>query len=272
MPSRTFSNISRAVSVTTEVSRPKRRDTSLYYANSRVELFARDGKFDKTIPLPSTTPAADIAFNGQGRLFVLSYADSVLELPTQDGEKIVDIPVVPRISPVELVADGTDLWVAGQGPLLYKVFQESGPVPPEKQVSGEQAGVPPGAVPAGLVAFQTSRQDRTSASLVITDLATGSTIEVPVNSPDLPPARARVLGYDAAGNLYAMVLIYEEHWTGTVSWCFIGVSPDGEYLGQLRLPWDDWAGGSWAVTPGGKILELRSTAAGIVLTEYALKR
>ena len=103
----------------------------------------------------------------------------------------------------------------------------------------------------------------------------GSSTIGPVGSttlPDLPLARARALGHDAAGNLYAMVLIYREHREGTVSWCFIGVSPEGEYLGQLRLPWEDWAGGSWTVTPSGKILELRSTEGGVVLTEYALRR
>ena len=60
----------------------------LDYANSRVELFSRDGAFGAVIPLPSTTAFADISFNVQGRLFVLSYADLVLELPTQDEAKI----------------------------------------------------------------------------------------------------------------------------------------------------------------------------------------
>ena len=162
--------------------------------------------------------------------------------------------------------------MVGQGPLIYKVFDESGSISPEKQLKGGQAGIPPGAVPVGSLAFEAYRHSSASASLTITQRATGSYLEVPVGSSDLPLARASVLGHDAAGNLYAMLLIYEEHWEGTVSWCFIGISPDGEYLGQLRLPWDNWAGGSWSVTPGGKILELHSTEAGIVLTQYTLQR
>jgi hypothetical protein len=39
----------------------------------------------------------------------------------------------------------------------------------------------------------------------------------------------------------------------------------------VRLPLDSWAGGGYAITPGGKILELSSTEAGIVVTEFELR-
>ena len=68
-----------------------------------------------------------------------------------------------------------------------------------------------------------------------------------------------------------MVRVYREGWQGTESWCFVGLSATGENLGQVRLPLDFWAGGGYAVTPDGRILEQRSTEKGIILTTYELQ-
>jgi hypothetical protein len=107
--------------------------------------------------------------------------------------------------------------------------------------------------------------------LKITGTAAQAERKVVFSSGELPLGEFNILGYDHSGNCCVMVRVYEEFWEGTESWCYILVSPQGECLGQVRLPLDFWAGGSCAITPSGKILELRSVEAGIIVAEYALR-
>jgi hypothetical protein len=163
------------------------------------------------------------------------------------------------------MVDGATIWVRGIDNNGCRIIQNQAPLSPEEQVATSQRGFP-----AGGIVFEASLVNKAAAVIQLIDTTTGHSLEVPVASQELPLDSIQALGTDGAGNLYAMARIYEENWTGTESWCFMGVTRDGTSLGQLRLPLDFWAGGGWTVTPEGKILELRSTQDGIEVVEYEL--
>ena len=88
---------------------------------------------------------------------------------------------------------------------------------------------------------------------------------------ELPIDEVHAVGVDAAGNFYVMVRIWRSGWTGTESWYFFGVSPEGTVLGSVMVSLESYAGAGWTVTPAGKILEVFTTEAGVGVIEYTLK-
>ncbi len=238
----------------------------LDYANSRVELLARDGRIQDVLPISSDGGLADVCYGPGGRVFVLSYGGAVLQLPAKVGEATLTIPIDWQVAPYELVPDGANLWVSGAGPTLYKVFGPSGPLSASEQSATSQQ-----TVPVGLISFQVEYENTTQAWVVVTNDKTGAERRVGISSAGLPLQSIRTLGSDGRGNVYVMVQVFGERWDGTPSWYFLRLSPTGMFLGQLRLPQDSWAGSGYTVVPSGRILELRSTEAGIIVSEYELE-
>ncbi len=230
-------------------------------ANSRVQLFSRDGQLQGVVPVPSSEGLADIAIGSGGQVFVLTYAGTVYRVAPQEPEKLMEYKVAPGVWPYELTVNGSLVWVKGKGEISYQVLSDETPIDVDQQTTNAAAGVP-----SGQSTYLVALKGRSATCLVSNEGK--STVEAQIESSELPISAIRSLGVDGKGNFYAMVLIYEEGWTGTLSWDFIGIASDGSCLGQLRLPWDSWAGSGWTVAPDGKILELSSTQAGIEITEY----
>ncbi len=220
---------------------------------------------------PSHNPIELAISPDESTIAILDYANTRAELFTLDGTLIRAIPIPSTSLLADIAYDKRGRLYVLAGNELFEL-----PAAPDGNVVTNDT-YPSDAFPYELrwddndVAYQLVFGDPTRVSLLITDSSTKSVREVPITSAELPLDDCRILGYDYSGNCYVMIRIYREHWQGTESWCYVGVSPQGEYLGQIRLPLDCWAGGGVTVTPSGKILELRSTEAGVIVAEYGLE-
>lgn len=236
----------------------------LDYANSRVQLFSREGAFRQCIPVEGQS-LADVTFDKSGKLLVLSYADYVLRIDPKNPGKASKLMLASGLMPSELAVDGPDVKVRGRDG-YYQLETSTGVVQPEKQTATADV-----ATPAGGNKYQVAKKSRSSGVVIVTDGKQKTAKEIRLNSPELPLSEVRALGSDQSGNVYVMAHIYDENWKGTESWCFIGVSPDGKCLGQVRLPLDSYAGSGWTVAPDGKIIAIRSTKEGLEVIEYGLE-
>lgn len=220
---------------------------------------------------PSQNPL-ELAVSPDGAtIAVLDYANARVELFTREGtlEQTILIPATTILGGLAYDKQGALFLLTGDSVLALRV------------AGGADSGTSafawgdwvygPTAVDDCLTC-QVFLHDVGSWVAVISDAEASSLRNVSISSAELPLDSIRVLGRDCAGDFLLMTRIYREGWSGTESWYFIGLSPNGNYLGKVRLPLDSWAGAGWAVTPGGTILELRSTEAGIAVAEFELER
>lgn len=235
----------------------------LDYANSRVQLFSRQGVFQQVVPVAGQS-LADVAFDKSGKLLVLSYSDYVLRIDPKQPDKSSKLVLASGLMPSEVAVDGAEVKVRGRDG-YYQLETSGGVVQP-----ADQAATADVASEAGNDKYQITKKSRSSAALILANTKRKTSKEIRVDSPDLPLSEVRALGSDRSDNFYAMAHIYDENWKGTESWLFMGVSPDGNLLGRLRLPLDSYAGSGWTVAPDGKIIAVRSTKEGLQVTEYEL--
>jgi len=221
--------------------------------------------------MPSQEPILAAVSPDESTIAVGDYANHRVQLFARDGTFLQAIPYSGTGALVDIAYDtdgrlfalvGNDvleLPTAPGGEVVTNMTHPWDTFPSELELDESPIG------------YQLIHPDSEPAWLLITDPTTQSERRVQFTSEGLPLNEYQILGYDSSGNCCVMIRIYEEHWEGTESWYYLLVSPQGECLGQVRLPLDFWAGGSCTITPSGTILELRSVEAGIILTEYELR-
>lgn len=238
----------------------------LDYANKRVQLFSRDGRFEKAIAVDGSS-LADVAFDSMGRVLVLSYDDYTLRFAVTGAGKPEKLPLSPGLLPTELVVEGSNVFVRAKDG-YFQVVGPNGVILAKNQAATKDAAMP--AVNASLRAIKKTTSD---ATVWIRNNAKDAPTEIDLAfSAGLPIFEIWPFASDSAGNLYVMAWIYADNWHGTESRLVAGFSEDGKYLGQLRLPRDNWAGSGYTVAPDGKILEVRSTKAGVEVREHDLAK
>jgi len=152
--------------------------------------------------------------------------------------------------------------VWAEGDRSYPVLRADGPVAVAQQVKLAREGY---AVSTWSVAAR--KKDRSHVELSVSASTSGS-MDIDILSPDLPLDSTWPLGFDGNGNFYVAMRLYEPDWTGTESWYFVGITPDGTSRGHVRLPLDDWAGGGWELNEDGRVYELHSSQSGIELLKH----
>jgi hypothetical protein len=221
---------------------------------------------------PSQNPI-ELAVSPDGTtIAVLDYANVRVELFTRDGklEQTILIPATTVLGGLAYDRQGALFLLPSDSVLALRVAggAESG----ASSIAWGDWVYGPTAVDDSLTCQVFFHGVGSWVAVISSDAEASSLRNVPISSTELPLDSIRLLGRDYAGDFFLMARICGEGWNGTESWCFIGLSPHGDYLGKVRLPLDSWAGAGWAVTPGGTIIELRSTEAGIVAAEFELRR
>lgn len=232
-------------------------------ANGRVQVFIA-GALKAVAPV-SREPYFDILVDDVGDLLLLRRGpESAVVSMSADGSSLRTYSLDPGTEAQELIRNGDDIWVWGEGDVSYPVVVAGQGVAPELQPSGARPGIP-----AGTNSLQAVRRDVASAVLSVVESG-GARRDVAVASPNLPVDSIRPLGVDEGGNLYAAVRVWAPEWQGTESWYFFAVNPADEMIGHLRLPLDYSAGGNWRLGPNRTVYEMRSTATGLEVLAHMI--
>lgn len=241
--------------------------------NYRVQFFRwnSDGatSFLREVSIPDIDGGLrDFVIDPKGNTYVLK-GQEVLGLRA-DSDEVKHFPLDETIVPARLYLNGFNLYVQADDGTSYPVAALFEPAPERAPEWGSpKNGVPVYGPTEGRVLslsvsqHQVEVKDSTNAGQVQRVLS--------VSSPDLPIQRAWILGQDAIENIWLLLHIYGEGWQGTESRLIVAISPQGEKVGELRLPLDETGPLDVVLDPVSPfgVFELRRTAEeGIAINRY----
>ena len=113
------------------VSQDNKTIAILDYANRRVQVYSYEGALQRVVPISTKAGLADVAFGQDGSIYVLTYGDSVVQIPPDGGGKAVECTIAAGIWPQELIVDGAAVWAKGaEGG--YQLISGRTPLSPEE--------------------------------------------------------------------------------------------------------------------------------------------
>jgi hypothetical protein len=159
----------------------------LDYANTRIQLFSREGVFEQVVSVPGES-LADVAFDKSGKLLVLSYSDYVLRIDPKQPGKSSKLVLASGLMPSEVVVDGAEIKVRGRDG-YYQLETSAGVVQPANQAATADV-----ASPAGDNKYQVMKKSTSSAVFILANSKQRTSKQIRVDSPDLPVSEVRALG------------------------------------------------------------------------------
>jgi len=235
-------------------------------ANARVCLFdISERSLLTTIPIPERPGVMlDMVLDAENAYILLNGREpGVFELSLAAASPQGFYPIDSSIEPQRIYFSGEDVWVWGEEDRSYTVRTNAAWLGPREQLAASVHGFRSGA--------ETIRATRVDKSTVqALREADGASVAALVTSDTFPVDSAHVLGEGIQGQMVLAMRIWGPEWTGTEAWCFLGVGRDGNRAGQLLLPLDYYAGGSFKLGSDGSVYELRTTEEGATVARFSL--
>ena len=255
--------------------------------NSRVQLFLLkdDGSTGllRSVPLPGAGGLlADMVIDPDGHIYVLRGGPSQVIYALSAANSDVHLLYSPTATPVGLRLNGFNLFVEDDNGICSGVtgifdypggpgdrLRERGLDTSVTTWAASVDGVPLSGSYEARVAKVQLRDGRVEVNVSNNDGELRQSFTV--TSADLPIDSARLLGQDAAQNLWLLMRIYGEGWEGAESFMIVAVSPENQKVGELRLPLDVFATWDAFLNPAFPfgVYEMRGTEEGVGINLYS---